>query len=161
MAFAANTPGSTAETLYVAGLQDILSGGRAGLGKIDLTSMKLTFVGDYSGDLRGRGAELTGTGDAKLYGFYTTDPATLARVDVASGATSDTKSLTGVRTGDAWAFSFWGGDFWFYTAESLQESKVTRLRSSDGNIQVVVPKVGGFRIVGAGVSTCAPTAPPR
>lgn len=162
MAFSSNAAGSTEETLYVAGLEDILAGGRAGLGKIDLATMKLTFVGDYSGTLRGQGAELTGTGDAKLYGFYTTSPATLAAIEKASGATSDNKSLTGVSTGDAWAFSFWGGDFWFYTANGGQESRVTRLKtSSDGAIAVVMPQVGGFRIVGAGVSTCAPTAPPR
>ena len=162
MAFSSNAAGSNDETLYVAGLSDLLAGGRAGLGKIDLASMKLTFIGDYSGTLRGQGAELTGTGDAKLFGFYTTEPATLAALDKATGATADNKSLTGVRTGDAWAFSFWGGDFWFYTATGGQESRVTRLRSSgDGSITVVMPQVGGFRIVGAGVSTCAPTVPPR
>jgi len=162
MAFSSNAAGSTDETLYVAGLEDLLQGGRAGLGKIDLATMKLSFVGDYSGSLRGQGAELTGTGDAKLFGFYTTEPASLAAIDKASAATSDTKALTGVRTGDAWAFSFWGGDFWFYTANGGQESRVTRLRSSgDNSITVVMPQVGGFRIVGAGVSTCAPTTPPR
>jgi hypothetical protein len=162
MAFSSNSAGSNEETLFVAGLADLLAGGRAGLGKIDLGTMKLSFVGDYTGTLRGQGAELTGTGDAKLFGFYTTDPATLATIDKASGQTSDNRALTGVRTGEAWAFSFWGGDFWFYTAQAGQESKVTRMKTaSDGSIAVVMPAVGGFRIVGAGVSTCAPTAPPR
>ena len=162
MAFSSNAAGSSEETLFVAGLADPLFGGASGLAKIDLTSMKLTPIGDYSGALRGQGAELTGTGDAKLYGFYTTSPATLAEIEKASGATSGNKSLTGVSTGDAWAFSFWGGDFWFYTANNLQESSVTRYKkATDGSISVVMPKVGGFRIVGAGVSTCAPTTPPR
>lgn len=162
MAFSSNSAGSSDETLFVAGLSDLLAGGRAGLGKIDLTTMKLAFVGDYTGALKGQGAELTGTGDAKLYGFYTTDPATLARIDKTNGQTSENRSLTGVRTGDAWAFSFWGGDFWYYTAQAGQESRVTRQKAaSDNSIAVVMPTVGGFRIVGAGVSTCAPTAPPR
>lgn len=162
MAFSSNAAGSTEETLFVAGLADPLFGGASGLAKIDLKTMKLTPIGDYSGSLRGQGAELTGTGDAKLYGFYTTAPATLAEIEKTTGATSGNKSLTGVSTGDAWAFSFWGGDFWFYTANNLQESSVTRYKkATDGSISVVMPKVGGFRIVGAGVSTCAPTTPPR
>ncbi len=162
MAFSSNAAGGSEETLYVAGLTDPLFGGQAGLGRIDTASLKLTFIGDYSGNLRGQGAELTGTGDAKLFGFYTTEPATVAQLDKSTGATSGNRSLAGVRTGEAWAFSFWGGDFWFYTAQAGQESQVTRLRTAtDGSVAVVLPAVGGFRIVGAGVSTCAPTAPPR
>lgn len=162
MAFSSNAAGSSEETLYVAGLADPLFGGRAGLARIDTGTMKLSFIGDYSGNLRGQGAELTGTGDARLFGFYTTDPATLAQLDKGTAATSNDRSLTGVRTGEAWAFSFWGGDFWFYTAQAGQESRVTRLKSAtDGSISVVMQAVGGFRIVGAGVSTCAPTTPPR
>jgi hypothetical protein len=159
MAFASDAAGGTSETLYVVGISDLTTG--KGLAKIDLTTFKLTTVGDFSGSLKGQGAELTGTGDAKLYGFFTTLPASLAEIDKASGATSGVKKLDGVTTGDAWAFSFWGGDFWFYTALG-GPSRVTRLAASgDGSLKVVKPDVGGFRIVGAGVSTCAPTAPPR
>lgn len=162
MAFSSNAAGSSDESLYVAGLSDLLIGGRAGLAKIDTTTLKLSFLGDYSGGLRGQGAELTGTGDAKLFGFFATAPATLAELDKATGATTGNRALTNVRTGEAWAFSFWGGDFWFYTAQAGQDSQVTRLKSAtDNSLAVVLPSVGGFRIVGAGVSTCAPTAPPR
>ena len=67
-----------------------------------------------------------------------------------------------MNTGDAWAFSFWGGDFWFYTSPEPVPSVVTRKQTStDGNISTAKQDVGGFRIVGAGVSTCAPTTPPR
>ena len=160
MAFASNAAGSKEETLYVAGIVDGFGG--KGLAKIDLTTFKLTPIGDYSGALQGEGAELTGTGDAKLYGFFTTSPnATLAQIDKGSGATSGDKDLAGVNTGNAWAFSFWGGDFWFYTSDG-SPSRVTRLKTSgDGSIAVAKGDVGGFRIVGAGVSTCAPTTPPR
>jgi hypothetical protein len=125
--------------------------------------MKLTTIGDFSASLRGRGAELTGTGDGRLYGFFTTAPnATLALINKATGATSADQDLKGVNTGQAWAFSFWGGDFWFYTSPGTVPSTVTRkLASTDGSIAVAKQDVGGFRIVGAGVSTCAPTAPPR
>lgn len=162
MAFATNGEDSTDETLYVSGLGGG-GGGGLGLGKIDLDTMTLTVLGDYTGNLAGQGAELTGTGDGHLYGFFTTQPfATLAEIDRSNGATSNDQALDGVQTGSAWAFSFWGGDFWFYTSEGTSPSRVTRLATSgSGDISVVKGDVGGFRIVGAGVSTCAPTAPPK
>jgi hypothetical protein len=163
MAFATNGASSTDETLYVSGITDALFGGEGqGLAKIDLGTFKLTPIGDYSGGLRGSGAELTGTGDGRLFGFFTTQPATLAQIDKGAGSTSNDKSLSGVSTGLAWAFSFWGGDFWFYTSNGVSASTVTQLKASgDGSIKTAKADVGGFKIVGAGVSTCAPTAPPR
>src|SRR5262249_6533287 len=116
----------------------------------------------YSGNLAGEGAELTGTGDGRLFGFFTTQPATLAEIDKTKGATSSNKSLDGVSTGNAWAFSFWGGDFWFYTSDGVNPSRVTQLKTSgSGELTVSKTDVGGFKIVGAGVSTCAPTTPPK
>jgi hypothetical protein len=161
MAFATNSATSQDETLYVVGIEG-LNGGK-GLAKIDLDTMKLTTIGDFSGSLRGQAAELTGTGDGRLFGFFTTQPnATLALINKATGATSSNQDLAGVSTGQAWAFSFWGGDFWFYTSPGAIPSTVTRQQaSSDNSITIAKQDVGGFRIVGAGVSTCAPTAPPR
>lgn len=160
MAFASNSAGSEDETLFVCGI-DGASGGK-GLAKIDLGSLTLTRIGDFSGALEGMAAELTGTGEGKLFGFFTTFPnATLAEIAKSNAATSGDKDLAGVSTGNAWAFSFWGGDFWFYTSSGLTPSRVTRLRTSTGAVEVVKPDVGGFRIVGAGVSTCAPTTSPR
>ncbi len=157
MAFASDSAGSTSETLYVVGIAGLDQG--LGLAKIDLTTFKLSKIGDFSGALKGKAAELTGTGNGKLYGFFTTNPATLAEIDKTTGATSNETKLDGVSTGTAWAFSFWGGDFWFYTA-LVGPSTVTQLKASgDNSIQPVRSDVGGFRIVGAGVSTCAPTTP--
>jgi hypothetical protein len=163
MAFASNAAGSQEETLFVSGIQDsTLNDGGKGLAKIDLSSLTLTPVSDYDGGLAKKGAELTGTGDGRLYGFFTTIPdATLARIEKGSASTSESRALEGVFTGTAWAFSFWGGDFWFYTSSGLPSS-VTRLHAKTGEVEVVKSDVGGFRIVGAGVSTCAPlTSGPR
>jgi hypothetical protein len=156
MAFSTNA-NSTNETLYISGL---LGTGGKGLGKVDLATMKATMIGDYSNNLTGEAADLTGTGDGRLYGFFTTSPATLAVIDQLKGATSSDQSLAGVNTGNAFAFSFWGGDFWFYTSDGKTPSKVTRLKSN-GEIAVAKDDVGGFRITGAGVSTCAPVTAPR
>lgn len=161
MAFATDSPSSTKETLYVAGNDDAGSFG-SGLAKIDLGTFTLSPLGQYSGALRGLGAELTGTGDGRLFGFFTSEPnATLAQLDAKIGATSGNKPLNGVSTGNFWAFSFWGGDFWFYTGTTDAPSTVTRLKTSgDGSLTIAKQDVGGFSIVGAGVSTCAPTTPP-
>jgi hypothetical protein len=161
MAFSTNSTDGVAETLFISGLTAEGTSGK-GLGTIDLSTMKLTMLGDYSGNLSGQGAELTGTGDGRLFGFFTTSPATLAEIDKTKGATSNSRSLDGVSTGNAWAFSFWGGDFWFYTSDGVSPSRVTQLKTSgDGSIVVAKEDVGGFKIVGAGVSTCAPTTPTK
>lgn len=162
MAFATDKAGATDETLYVVGIENNNRG--KGLAKIDLGTMLLEPIGDFSDRLEGYGAELTGTANAELYGFFTTLPnATLAAIDTGSGGTSKDVDLEGVSTGMAWAFSFWGGDFWFYTSpDGSRPSSVTQLHAStDGSIEVVKERVGDFTIVGAGVSTCAPTTMPR
>ena len=159
MAFATDSATSDQETLYVVGIEGV-NGGK-GLAKIDLKSMVLTKLGDFSGDLMGQGAELTGTGDGRLYGFFTTEPsATLAQIDKNTGATTGETSLDGVNTGSAWAFSFWGGDFWFYTSGGGASTVTRKQTSASGALSTAIPDVGGFRIVGAGVSTCAPITPP-
>ncbi len=170
MAFSSNSAGSSDESLYVCGIVD---GGLPGLGpnglglaKIDLATFKLTPIGDFSGQLRGRGAELTGTGDGKLYGFFTTNPAQLAEINKFTGATTNPRQLDNVSTGTAWAFSFWGGDFYFYTADVQNKglsdtTDLTRLKAATDNSLGIAKAQIGFRIVGAGVSTCAPTTPPK
>lgn len=151
MAFSTEAAGGTSETLYVVGISDDLTTGK-GLAKIDLNTFELTTLGDFSGTSRGQGAELTGTDDAKLFGFFTTSPASLAEIDKASGATSNVKNLDGVETGEAWAFSFWGGDFWFYTSPAQgAPTSVTRLAASgDGSLQVVKQDFGNFGIFASG-----------
>jgi hypothetical protein len=160
MAFSSNSAGSNDETLFVVGIKGNDQG--QGLATIDLSTFTLTPIGDFTGTLKGKGAELTGTGDATLFGFFTTQPdATLAAIDKSAGSTPSPKDLTGVNTGNDWAFSFWGGDFWFYTSDGVSPSTVTQLKASgDNSISTAVDDVGGFKIVGAGVSTCAPTVPP-
>jgi hypothetical protein len=163
MGFASDAPGSESEALYVCGTSQ---GNRTGLGlgKLDTKTMQLTFLGDYSGTLHGDFAELTGTGDAKLFGFFEGNPALLAEIDKGSAATPSPVSLNGLQISAAsgFAFSFWGGDFWFYTMEANDPgSHVTRYKAAtDKSVSVVLTNVG-FEIVGAGVSTCAPTSPLR
>src|SRR5262249_1424948 len=119
MGFSSNMPGSKDETLFVSDNSMQMGGGAGmGLAKIDLATTTLTAIGPYTGAVMNSDAELTGTGDAKLFGFFTTMPAAFGGIDKASGATPSTTPLpasVNIATG-GFAFSFWGGDFWFYSA---------------------------------------------
>jgi hypothetical protein len=166
MGFSSDSPGSSAETLFIADSgQNNATQTSAGLASLSTSALTTATIGPFTGTEAGRPCELTGTGDARLFGFFSgatsTGDATLAEIDKTTGATSNSVTLQGVSVGSAWAYSFWGGDFWFYTASgTTTRSKVTRYKSAtDKSISVVVDNVG-FRIVGAGVSTCAPTTPP-
>ncbi|MGH7438692.1 MAG: hypothetical protein ACRENE_23640 [Polyangiaceae bacterium] len=59
-----------------------------------------------------------------------------------------------VSLGSGWAFAYWGGDFYLFTAPAQTSSIVTRVRPSDGS----AVQVGSLDevIAGAGVSTCVP-----
>ena len=99
--------------------------------------------------------ELTGTGDGRLYGFYDNGfGARLVQLDKKTGQYLSETSLPGVSKGSAWAFAFWGGDFWFFTAPA-SASTVTRYQPATKKIDVV-GTLPAELIVGAGVSTCAP-----
>ena len=163
MGFSTSSKGGSNEQLFLS------DSSGAGLAKLDTDTMKLVPVGPYTGALAGRTSELTGTGDGKLYGFFVAAPSQVAEISKGTGEIVDAKELQGVYAGNAWAFSFYGGDFYIYTSSEGNGggppragggSDVTRYRPSDGSVEVVKPKVG-FKIVGAGVSTCAPTEGPR
>jgi hypothetical protein len=161
MGYSTDMAGGNAETLYVAGTSGSLSSNSPGLGKIDFGSKSVVPIGSFSGSLKGQSGELTGTGDARLFGFFTTTPVQLAEIDKSTGATKTPKAFTDIPKPNAWAFSFWGGDFYFYTAVSISFTNVARYRPSDGSVDTKYMTNIGFRIVGAGVSTCAPLVPPK
>jgi hypothetical protein len=111
-------------------------------------------------------AELTGTGAGQLFAFV---DGALIELDKDSGAELETTDLGGFQTTLAFAFAAYGGDFFFFTVSDVNpsSSKVTQLDydDSDGNglqdlVQILDTAPFNSRIVGAGVSTCAPTMPP-
>ena len=178
MGFSSDALTGNAETLFVSdntGDQDNTPG--VGLGAARITdsggpNMAAVRLGPtaFSGMVQGSRCELTGTGDAKLYGFFAENPAKLAEIVKSDGTTPSVTTLqNGGVTVDAsnggYAFSFWGGNFWFYTAPAVDSqeataSRVTRYDPATGELSVVLADVGGFVIVGAGVSTCAPLSLP-
>jgi hypothetical protein len=167
MGFSADSPGSMDETLFVSDNtgDDTQARDGKGVARLDLgqSPPALVPLGAFTGAVMGGRCELTGTGDAKLFGFFTTQPAHLAQIDKSNGATPDATMLPTVDASvGGYAFSFWGGSFWFYTASDTEATKVTRYdpTTSPPTTTVAAPMLP-FTIVGAGVSTCAPlTFPP-
>lgn len=151
MGFVATAPGSDVEELFVA---DYFGSGIAAL---DTSTLTLGPVRDY--DQLFTGAELTGTGDARLFGFFQGFPIVIGEIDKSSGAILSQAPQPSINIGSGWAFAFWGGDFWLFTNPSGAGSQIDRYRPSDGTTMTVLTGIGD-NIVGAGVSTCAPLVPP-
>jgi hypothetical protein len=167
MGFVTDAPGGMTEKLYLAG------GGNAAQpnGKLayddthggNLTPQvvgTLTAQSDYS-------PELTGTNEAKLYGFYpevtTNTPSYVQEIDRTSGAGTGMKWNLGTAPLDTvrdWAFAQWGGTFWVFVttqnAAGTENSTVRSIDRSTGTYTVVLQNLP-YNIDGAGVSTCAPT----
>lgn len=151
MAYVSDAPGSSSETLYVAGYLG------QGIAKIDTTSLKLSVVGNYGGASPGAG-ELTGTGEARMFAFFNQTPASVAEIDPKTSNILGQKP-TAVTVGSGWAFAHWGGSFWLFTAPSgtSQIDQFDYAAGTDKTVKTGLPYI----IVGAGVSTCAPTSPPK
>jgi hypothetical protein len=150
MGFVSNEVGSDAETLYVAGNK---------LGALDLTTWAITPLGSLSGS-----PELTGNGNAELWGFFpNSSPMAVHQIDKKTGAalsTFDVSSVSGGIIPTAWAFAFWGGRYYiFYQAALDFTNPTTSIYRLTPDTKLVEPvlKNTGHSIVGAGVSTCAPT----
>ena len=150
----------TAEALYVDGVGNGTGKGpTTGLGLVDFGKGTVGPIGKFTGAVAGKPCELTGTGAGTLFGFFTTSPVYVAEVDKTSGATPTAVPMTGLQKPRDWAFSFWGGHFYLYTSQG-HGSSVTDYDPSTGSIDTSYITNLSFNIVGAGVSTCAPTTMP-
>ena len=159
MGFVSDAPGSTTEKLYIFGgaAGDISSGN---LAAIDPKTMAISTIGSLANT--GESPEMTGTGNAKLFGFFPNmDKSVVAEIDKATGALGQTWKTPLSGTVSAWAFAHWGGRFYIFVtvAEGLfgeHNSQILRLDPKSGKVDKIKEKLP-FIIVGAGVSTCAPT----
>lgn len=158
MGFVTDKPGGDTEKLYIAA-----NDASNGLHSID-TSHDLVphRVGTINGT-DDRNPELTGTSEAKLYGFYPSmfSSAFVQEIDKRSGAAIGKKWPLGTDPlGDvtAYAFAQWGGVFYiFATIDDGMDSNST-VRTVDrttGKYRTIMTHLP-YRISGAGVSTCAP-----
>jgi hypothetical protein len=143
MGFVANA-GDAGETLFVAGtLSSVLA-------TIDTTTFAFNVVGPFAPPE----AELTGTGDGRLFAFYASgNHSDIGQIDPTTAKVSAADTLA-LSQGQGWAFGFWGGAFYTFTAPA-GGTVVTRFDPLDQSLvqEAMIDDI----IVGAGVSTCAPS----
>ncbi len=163
MGFSTDAVGGTAETLYIDGI------GGAGLAKIDMATMSVVPIGTFGNDskLSGQSAELTGTGDARLFGYFTTENpyVRVAQLDkTTSNILSDNapqRRAAAAATGRSRSGAA--------TSTSTRRPAPTRrataasstTRPSTNAVDATYVADVGFSIIGAGVSTCAPLVAPQ
>jgi hypothetical protein len=153
MGFSTNAAGSEEETLFVS--DSIMHG----LGKIDTGNLTLTKVGAYD-KLKAR-AELTGTGDGRLFGAFEGTPYVVAEIQKAAATIQSEAPQAAINyppNSSNFAFAFWGGEFFLFVGPGTS-TDVFKYSPDDGKTEKI--QSTSFVIVGAGVSTCAPTTKPR
>ncbi len=144
----------TGETLYVASSNPIAGGNSQSLlATIDPSNFALKVVDPFAPAIQQ--AELTGTGAGDLFAFSGTSDtdSAIGQIDKTTGKITNQSILKGIGQGRGWAFAFWGGDFYTFTAPQ-GATVVTRFRPTDKTIVTVAQR--SDVVVGAGVSTCAP-----
>jgi hypothetical protein len=157
MAFVADAPGRPEETLYIAG-GEATDVGNARLGRVDASTLRVAAVGALREEPYG--AELTGNGNGELFAYVPGRRSSVVRLDKANAAEARRWPLPPLDAQPAgWAFAHWGGRYFVFistqTARGLADSRVLRFDPETGDTVVVIENAGR-RIVGAGVSTCAP-----
>src|SRR5262249_30240567 len=125
-----------------------------GLATIDTTTLNLSYVGPYSPALPR--AELTGTGDGRLFAFSLDLPGPgshISEIDKTTAKILSSDALPIANQNDAFAYAVWGGSFYVFSSPG-GASDVTRYDPNTKMLQQV--GIHPETIVGAGVSTCAP-----
>ena len=130
--FDAGEAGAGIDQLFVASYAGDASTGNSQLGIIDTTSFVLTNLGAFHPESL-YGVELTGTGDGRLFAYYEASgaipPYGMAQIDPGTAAVLNEWPVP-VAQGDAWAFAFWGGDFYLFTSgNDMAASEVHRFRA--------------------------------
>ncbi|HSQ64914.1 MAG TPA: hypothetical protein VLM85_16940 [Polyangiaceae bacterium] len=141
------------ESLYVADAH--FNANSLGLATIDTTTFTRSFIANFQPELPR--CELTGTGDGRLFAFclnLTGSGSQIAEVDPKTAKVVGVNQLVLGDPSDAFAYAFWGGEFWIFTAPASGTSTVTRY-DPQTHVESNMASLGG-EIVGAGVSTCAP-----
>ncbi len=158
MGFSTNGPNSTQDTLFVTN-SDFSNPATSGLGTIDTQSLLLTHIGAY--DQLTTRAEMTGTGDGRLYGAFEGTPYVVAQIDKTNAhiiSQAPQNPIQYAPNTSNFAFAFWGGSFWLFVGPGTSTDVFQFDPTAKTTTKV---KSVAFEIVGAGVSTCAPVKPPQ
>lgn len=164
LAFAADAPDSEDETLYLTGLlssEPVPSPDTpAGLARVDARTLAVETIGalPLPNEPAYELCDLKGSGDARLYAFCSTMPATVAEVAVSDASFVQAEPLD-IDTGVSAAFAVWEGAFWLFTSTAPGgTSQVSTWAFGEDGTALVVDDLG-LVIVGAANSTCVPYEP--
>ncbi|MFO0579041.1 MAG: hypothetical protein U1A78_33985 [Polyangia bacterium] len=153
MGFVADLAGSGTESLYLASF-----GTSSILYKMTATSQTPVKIGSLP--MSQVSPEMTGTGDATLFAYFPSSVANehrIARIDKATAQIlSDWKLPPLPAQANAWAFAHWGGRFYMFVTPQNIGNQIYRFDPASNEYKLILDKTS-YRIVGAGVSTCAPT----
>lgn len=152
------TPGATAETLYVA--SDETSGEQPSvLGRLDTTVTPAAYTAIAPISARGKwNPEFSGTGAGDLFGYFPLKErgGFIQEVDRATGQARGPRwPVPSDSEITAWAFAQWGGVFYVFATTSDGNSQVHAIHRKSGEHALVREHLP-YKIIGAGVSTCAP-----
>jgi len=141
------------ESLYVAEISFLRPS--KGLATIDLETGELNFIAPLS-ENPGHAIELTPTGGGPLVGYFLNEHergGTLVEIDPATAAIVKSTKLDVGTASSSLAIAWFAGYFYIFTAAPVG-TEVTQYDPDSGESEVVAKL--NQRVVGAGVSTCAP-----
>jgi hypothetical protein len=126
------------------------------LGVLDTGTWTIQNVGRMASQ-----SELTGNSDGELWAFLPLEqPAEIVQLDLDSAAVLTTLRLPGFPDPgdiDTFAFATWGGAFYVFVREYGMGSSTDVYEVDGSGVMSRVLVDVGFDVVGAGVSTCAPS----
>jgi hypothetical protein len=161
MGYVTDTAGGDTEKLFIAG-GGVAAAAGGKLASIDTHGAMYTPVqhGNVPSD-SDNSPELSGTNEARLFGFFPVlhSPSFVEELDPTTGAAIGSKFNLGTsglgNEVEAWAFAQWGGKFYVFVT-SDDDSTVRVIDRTTGNYTLALDGIAN-EIVGAGVSTCAPS----
>ncbi len=160
LAFVADTPGGSEESLYLGLENPTAAPPQMALYRIDTTTFAVVAVGN-SDPLPTDWYQIpdfVGTGNGDLFGLFAGDTSFLAEIEAtdASVATSDSLEFG---LGNPFSFTQWGGDFWVFDESGTGQLSSLRSYNPTTGASSILSEGIGVRVYGAGVSTCAPFTP--
>jgi len=136
-------PDSIEDTLFI--------GSENMLGAVDTETWEVTPIGPVQST-----PDMSGNANGELFAYFAwTDPPRVSQLDKATAEEFDTIPLPELGSVGAFAFAFWGGDFYLFFDGNSTSTTVYRLH--DGELETYLADTG-LTIVGADVSTCAPVS---
>lgn len=148
MGYATNASDTWRDRLYVANADT--------LGVIDPATWEIRTLGRMASQ-----SELTGNAEGELWAMLPLEsPAELEQLDKTSGAVLESLPLRGFPQAsniDTFAFATWDGDFYLFVRENGVGNSTDVYQVTRAGVMTKVLERVGFDVVGAGVSTCAPS----